>query len=120
MLPAPLALLAIAGFLAAITGTYWDDAWHTETGRDSFLIPPHVALYAGIGLSGAALVAWAIVARERGAALRLGLLGVGVTLASGPVDNAWHEAFGRDAVVWSPPHMLGVAGTIAIAAALLL
>jgi hypothetical protein len=37
-----------------------------------------------------------------------------VTLASAPIDAAWHAAFGRDAVLWSPPHLLGVFGTLVL------
>ena len=123
-----LVALAVVGFIAAVSGTYWDDAWHTQEGRDSFLIAPHVLLYAGIGLAGTALGLWgvfAIRALGLGRALQhqpllLGLAGVAVTLAAAPIDNGWHEAFGRDAVIWSPPHMLGIAGSFLIASALLL
>jgi hypothetical protein len=123
-----LIIPALTGFLIAISGTYWDDAWHTVEGRDSFLSPPHIALYAGITLAGGALAGWALLAlRDSGwrrtvghPPLVLAIAGVGITLGGAPIDNAWHEAFGRDAVLWSPPHMLGVAGTLAIASALLL
>lgn len=122
--PLPLALL---GFVLAISGTYWDDAWHTDRGRDSFLIPPHISLYLGIALAGAALAweAWSRVRSDGRSALRqpalaLSCAGVVVTLAAGPIDNAWHLAFGRDAVLWSPPHMLGVAGSLALAVGLLM
>jgi hypothetical protein len=37
-----------------------------------------------------------------------------VTLAALPIDAAWHAAFGRDAVLWSPPHMLAVFGGLAL------
>jgi hypothetical protein len=113
--------------MAALAGGYWDDAFHTERGRDDFFIAPHIAIYAGIASSGAALSLWALLtARAHGMAavwrnkpLALALLGVSVTLASAPVDNAWHVAFGRDAVIWSAPHMLGIAGTLALGAAIL-
>ena len=42
------ATLAAAGFLMALFGVYWDDAWHTDRGRDSTLSAPHLALYAGV------------------------------------------------------------------------
>ena len=120
-------LVVFAAGMTALAGGYWDDAWHTERGRDAFLIAPHIAIYAGIAAAGASLVLWALLtARAHGAAtmwghkpLVLGLLSVGVTLASGPIDNAWHAAFGRDAVIWSPPHLLGIAGTLALGAAVL-
>jgi hypothetical protein len=126
--PVSLVAIALVGFLTALFGTYWDDAWHTEKGRDTFLATPHIALYSGISLAGAAIAGWAaLVARAAGLRaavshppLLLALLGVVVALAAAPVDNAWHLAFGRDAVVWSPPHMLGIAGSLAIAAGLYL
>jgi hypothetical protein len=37
-----------------------------------------------------------------------------VTLAALPIDAAWHAAFGRDAVLWSPPHMLAIFGSLAL------
>lgn len=120
-------VLAIGGALSALAGGYWDDAWHTERGRDAFFIAPHVAIYAGIAAVGGALAAWAmLVARRSGLSavwshkpLVLALVGVAATLVSAPIDNAWHIAFGRDAVIWSPPHMLGIVGTMTLAAALL-
>ena len=30
------------------------------------------------------------------------------------IGAAWHAAFGRDAVLWSPPHLLGVFGTLTL------
>ena len=126
-IPTWIIAVVFAGAVSALAGGYWDDAWHTERGRDEFLIAPHIAIYAGIAVAGGALSVWALlVARRHGVAavwrhkpLALGLVSVGVTLASGPIDNAWHVAFARDAVIWSPPHMLGIAGTLALGAAIL-
>jgi hypothetical protein len=117
----------LAGATLALAGGFWDDAWHTERGRDSFFLAPHLAIYGGISLAGAALGLWALLAvRERGAravrkdrALGLALLSMAVTLASAPVDNLWHVVFGRDAVIWSPPHVLGIVGTAGLAVAIL-
>ena len=126
-LPVWLIAVAFAGSLAALFGGYWDDAWHTERGRDSFFILPHVFIYAGVAGIGGALSLWvAAVARREGVAqalsrptVRLAAISVAVTLASGPIDDIWHRAFGRDAVFWSPPHMLGIVGTMVLGAALL-
>lgn len=118
--------LACAG--SALIGGYWDDAWHTDRGRDSFFIAPHVTIYLGIFGAGAVL-GFLVVATARALGpsevlrdplLRLALLAEAGTLASAPIDNAWHEAFGRDAVLWSPPHMLGIVGAMGLAASLLL
>ena len=125
----PLWLIAAAfvGALGALFGGYWDDAWHTERGRDSFFILPHILIYAGIAGIGAMLTIWiADLSRRIGLrealsrpTVRLAAISVAATLASGPIDDVWHRAFGRDAVFWSPPHMLGIVGTIVLGAALL-
>ena len=126
-LPSWLVAIAFVGSLAALFGGYWDDAWHTDRGRDSFFILPHIFIYAGVAAIGGALGLWvASTARREGAAralsrptVRLAAISVALTLASGPIDDVWHRAFGRDAVFWSPPHMLGIVGTMVLGAALL-
>lgn len=126
-MPSWLIVVAFAGSLSALFGGYWDDGWHTERGRDSFFILPHVFIYAGVAGIGAALGLWvAETARREGVrralsrpTVRLAAVSVAVTLASGPIDDIWHRALGRDAVFWSPPHMLGIVGTMALGAALL-
>ena len=118
----------LVGAAAALAGGYWDDAWHTERGRDSFFIAPHLAIYGGVTLVGGALALWTLItvwrrglaALRSDAGLLLGLVCVVVTLASAPIDNAWHVAFGRDAVIWSPPHLLGIVGMMGLAVAVLL
>lgn len=131
-LSGPAALLAGAAGLAALFGTYWDDAWHTDRGRDDFFIPPHITLYAGVTVSGLVVAAWLLRAYLHGGGGRAGigavlasppallaLVGASSTLLSAPIDNAWHEVYGRDSVLWSPPHMLGVAGSAAMSVGLL-
>jgi hypothetical protein len=125
-------LLGAAGGAVALLGAYWDDAWHTDRGRDRFAIPPHLTLYGGILLTAVVLACWGVLAWRRagwgwhGIRMVLSqrpllLAGVGGTavLASAPIDNAWHERYGRDAVLWSPPHMLGIAASVALSTALL-
>ncbi len=126
-MPGWLIAAALLGSASALAGGFWDDAWHTERGRDGFFIAPHIAIYAGVAAIGAALSLWVFgVARREGAGamlrdriMLLAAISVVVTLVSAPIDTAWHEAFGRDAVAWSPPHMLGVVGTLGLGAALL-
>lgn len=126
----PVWLLAplLVGAVSALAGGYWDDAFHTEHGRDDFLAAPHIAIYSGVTLAGGALALWIALAARTGGIrsvvrhppLALAALSVTVTLASAPIDNAWHLAFGRDAVIWSPPHALGIVGMAGLAAAVLL
>lgn len=131
-LSGPAGLLAGVSGLVALFGTYWDDAWHTDKGRDDFFIAPHLTLYAGVTITGMVTAWWLLRAYgQAGAGVRgvrallrmpaalLALVGACATLLSAPVDNAWHELYGRDAVLWSPPHMLGVAGSAAMSIGLL-
>ena len=49
----------------------------------------------------------------------LAAAGVCVTLVAAPIDNLWHATFGRDAVIWSPPHVLGILGLLSLSLAVL-
>lgn len=113
--------IALTGLIVALFGTYWDDAWHTDIGRDTFWSPPHIFLYAGIALAGASIGARALrryletrsirgVLETRG--LAISIVGVGATMLSAPIDETWHVLYGRDAVAWSPPHLLGLVGVL--------
>ncbi|MGQ0832678.1 MAG: hypothetical protein ACT4OV_13475 [Microthrixaceae bacterium] len=112
-----LVLLASLGGVAALVGGYWDDAWHTDRGRDSLFAAPHLVLYAGVLV---AAVAVALSARKPWSApQKLALAGGAAVLISAPLDEAWHGAFGRDAVLWSPPHMLAVVASLMLATGVL-
>lgn len=131
-MPAMLGIVAGAGAAAALLATYWDDSWHTDVGRDDAAIPPHLLLYGGVLVASLAVAAWGLLAWRRagwgldgvravltGPALLLAGLGGVTTLASGPVDALWHELYGRDSVIWSPPHLTAVLGTLALSVGLL-
>ncbi|GAA0914119.1 hypothetical protein [Nonomuraea longicatena] len=116
------ALVLVAG-LTSLFATYWDDAWHTDIGRDDALIPPHLLLFGSVAVVGVAVAAWGLAELRRTGSLvavlkrpplLIAAAGGVCTLASAPVDAAWHAVFGRDAVLWSPPHMLTVFGTLAL------
>lgn len=123
------ATVALAGGFVGLFGTYWDDAWHTDRGRDAFSSPPHVALYAGVVVGLAVAIRWA--RRERhggpwwraafpGRRMAVACWGALAVLVSAPVDEFWHSAYGRDAVLWSPPHLLAISGSVALLAGLVL
>ena len=109
----------IGGAAAGLFATYWDDSWHTVVGRDSTLAPPHLLLYASIGLVGAVLAGWVlrILLRHRSVRAVLATPGLALAVAAGittaaaaPADAAWHAAFGRDAVLWSPQSFQDITG----------
>jgi hypothetical protein len=100
-----------------LVGAYWDDAWHTDRGRDSLFVAPHLVLYTGVLV---ATVAVAMLARKPWDPVhRLALAGGAAVLVSAPLDEAWHVAFGRDAVLWSPPHMLATIASLMLATGVL-
>ena len=110
--------------LIAVTGFYWDVAWHIDFGRDDQLFTPsHVMILVGLGgLVYAAIVAVIFATLDRAetgmsvfglripwSALTLAVMGVGGVVAF-PLDNLWHEAYGIDVTLWSPTHLQLVAG----------
>jgi hypothetical protein len=58
-LPAGLLALVVVAATAGLFATFWDDAWHTDLGRDQALIPPHLLLYASMATIGTVVAAWA-------------------------------------------------------------
>jgi len=117
-------VLGMLGLLLMWAGGGWDVAWHRTFGRDTFWSPPHLLLYTGVALSGVAAVIETVraVSGQAGGRrelrfgplrceLGLALVGIGAagSIASAPIDDAWHAAFGRDVDIWSPPHLLAVA-----------
>lgn len=120
--PVSLALgLALGVGWFGFPGLLWDVAWHRTIGRDAFLSPPHVLMYAGVAVNGL-VSAWAIVwgRRRYGAPGGLVLAGAGflLALAGAGLDEWWHANVGKDVNLWSPPHLVGLAGTVLIAVGL--
>ncbi|HEY4357518.1 MAG TPA: hypothetical protein VGN16_17330 [Acidobacteriaceae bacterium] len=126
---------AVAVTSASIGGS-WDVSWHRSIGRDSFWTPAHMAIYAcGVlaGIVGLWLVVQATSGRDpelRAASVNIfGLrapLGVFLAgwgglamLTSAPFDNWWHNAYGLDVKIVSPPHTLLILGIRAVSVGML-
>jgi len=120
---------ALGSSLSAAFGVHWDIAWHRSIGRDSFWTPPHVAIYAAAILAAVAALARIVPATlgrpGAGASVRVlgfrGPLGAfisawggGAMLASAPFDDWWHNAYGLDVKILSPPHVVLALGIIAL------
>ncbi len=115
--------LMLGGILMALVGGSWDFAWHMSIGRDTFWTPAHIMVQLGGILAGIAsgytilstTFAEASPAREYSVRM-LGLYGpAGALLAfwgwvamifSAPFDNWWHNAYGLDVKLFTPPHNL--------------
>ena len=129
---------AIWCMLVAITsdmiGAYWDVAWHQTIGRDTFWTPAHLAiqLCAALGgLTSGFLILSTTFGRSsaalqrRAASVKIwgfrGPLGAFIAawggfamITSAPFDNWWHNAYGLDVTILSPPHVLLMSGSSAI------
>jgi hypothetical protein len=116
---------------SAVVGVIWDISWHRTIGRDTFWTPAHMAIYlSGIvaGLSCGWLVlktTFAGTPDERAAGVTfwgfrgplgawLCIWGAIAMIVSAPFDNWWHNAYGLDVQVLSPPHSLLALGFTAI------
>lgn len=120
--PAHLAAVLFAA-TSVIVGVIWDISWHRSVGRDTFWTPAHMAIYLG-GIVAGVACGWLVLrttfagtAADRDAAVRFwgfrGPLGAWVSIwgaiamiTSAPFDNWWHNAYGLDVKILSPPHVL--------------
>jgi hypothetical protein len=124
--------------LVAITsdmiGAYWDVAWHQSIGRDTFWTPAHLAIQLCAvlgGLTSGFLILSTTFGhspaayQRRAASVKIwgfrGPLGAFIAawggfamITSAPFDNWWHNAYGLDVTILSPPHVLLMSGSIAI------
>jgi hypothetical protein len=122
---------SIIGVTSAMVGVEWDISWHRSIGRDTFWTPPHMAIYlCGViaGISSAYLIlatTFGKLPQVRAASVRMwgfyGPLGAFITawggvamLVSAPFDDWWHNAYGLDVKILSPPHTVLAAGVIGI------
>ena len=115
-----------------VVGVIWDISWHMTIGRDTFWTPAHMAMYVGGVVAGIASgitvlrTTFAGSAADRARSVRFwgfrGPLGAWVSiwgalamLTSAPLDDWWHNAYGLDVEILSPPHVVLALGMVAIA-----
>lgn len=107
--------LNVVALVAAYLSGHWDAAEHAKGAVDRFWYPPHFGIYFSI-LAAAllSLIGLIVLLRERGlpfetlrhnAALTLIVVANGVSFTGAPFDAWWHNTFGIDLTVWSPPHL---------------
>jgi|HubBroStandDraft_6_1064221.scaffolds.fasta_scaffold10002_2 hypothetical protein len=107
-------------------GLYWDISWHIGIGRDTFWTPAHLAIQFGAvltGLGSAYLILHTTFAPDAAGEHSVqiwgfrGPLGAFISawggfcmLTSAPFDNWWHNSFGLDVMILSPPHVVLILG----------
>lgn len=124
--------LLVLGAIFIVLGVIWDISWHISIGRDTFWTPAHLLIHLGgsMGgfLSGFICLDATFFRRRRwvdkviqvwGFRAPLGawvcIWGAGAMLTSAPFDNWWHNTYGLDVKILSPPHMvlaLGMHGVV--------
>jgi len=123
--------MGVIAITSAQIGGNWDISWHRSIGRDAFLTAPHLMIYA-CGVIAAVICSYLIFATTFGNSEEMRRVSVNVLgfraplgaflaawggiamLTSAPFDNFWHNAYGVDVKIISPPHTLLILGIRAV------
>lgn len=127
----PLYVYAVSlASLLVIVGILWDISWHKTIGRDKLLSPPHNLIYLGAvfgGLFSGFQVLWNTFKAD--SLTKQGLVKVWgffygssgalfciwgsiAMLTSAPFDDWWHNTYGLDVTILSPPHTVLALGML--------
>ena len=117
---------------SVVVGGIWDISWHRTIGRDTFWTSAHMAIYLG-GATAGLSCGWLVLrttfataaATDRAGGVTFwgfrGPLGAWVCIwgaiamiVSGPFDDWWHNAYGLDVEILSPPHAVLAVGIVGI------
>jgi len=125
------AYAVVVAAVCVMVGVYWDISWHMTIGRDTFWTPAHLLIQTGglvAGFSSGLVVLKSTIApsqRDIATGVRVwgfrGPLGAWVCIwgcfamvSSAPFDNWWHDAYGLDVKIVSPPHVVLALGIYSI------
>jgi hypothetical protein len=107
-------------FVSAAGGS-WDISNHLLNKPETFFSIPHAVLYTGVVLAICGLVIVRMDYRKYGSiydkdskikiSSKLIFVGISMLVVAGPIDFAWHSAFGLDGLL-SPPHFVLLSGMI--------
>ena len=129
--------VAVAGLACLPIGLLWDISHHSTIGRDTFWTPAHILIQLGGIVPALLFAAIALKTTFRGtqqardAAVSFwgfrAPLGVWVTIwgslammTSAPFDDWWHNRYGLDVKIVSPPHAVLGLGMFAVGMGVLL
>ena len=113
-------LVSIGMFVSAAGGS-WDISNHLLNKPETFFSIPHAVLYTGVALAICGLVIVRTDYRKYASiydkdskikiSSKLIFVGISMLVVAGPIDFAWHSAFGLDGLL-SPPHFVLLSGMI--------
>ncbi len=130
-IPTYIYAVVFASF-CVVMGLLWDIMWHMSIGRDGLLAPPHVVIYVGAVVSGlfsayqilsltltknhpgraTAIPFWGIFYGSLGA--MFSVWGALAMLTSAPFDDWWHNTYGLDVQILTPPHTILAVGIMTL------
>ncbi|MBM3876483.1 MAG: hypothetical protein FJ386_07170 [Verrucomicrobia bacterium] len=130
-------VIVVLGAACIPIGVLWDISWHSTVGRDTFWTAAHIMIQLG-GIVPGLACGWLAfkttffgTAEERASSVRIfgahAPLGAWATIwgalamvTSAPFDDWWHNAYGLDVQIISPPHSLLAVGMFGVALGCLL
>ncbi|WP_394343324.1 hypothetical protein [Spirosoma sordidisoli] len=118
--------------LCVVVGLLWDIMWHISIGRDGLFAPPHVVIYVGAVVSGLfsayqilnltltrnhpdrikSVRFWGVFYAPLGAMFCV--WGALAMLTSAPFDDWWHNTYGLDVQILTPPHTILAIGIMTV------
>lgn len=125
-------LASVFSSFSIIIGLIWDICWHISIGRDGLFSAPHLLIYLGAVVAGLfsayetlrktfkgsqtekaqSVKIWGIFYCSLGALFCI--WGAIAMLTSAPFDDWWHNTYGLDVTILSPPHTVLILGMIGI------
>ena len=129
----PLYIYAVVfSSFCVVMGLLWDIMWHMSIGRDGLFAPPHMVIYVGAVVSGlfsayqilsltfrrnhpgraSAVPFWGVFYGPLGA--MFSAWGALAMLTSAPFDDWWHNTYGLDVEILTPPHTILLIGIMTV------
>ncbi len=124
--------ISVIASMCVILGVLWDIAWHMSIGRDGLFSAPHVVTYAGAAFAGLFSGFQVLKTSFWGSKLEKGKMvnfwgifysslgglfciwGGIASLTSAPFDDWWHNTYGLDVQILSPPHTILLLGLLSV------
>lgn len=124
--------VSVIASMCVILGILWDIAWHMSIGRDGLFSAPHVVVYVGAAFAGIfsgyqvlktsfwgnklekskMVNFWGIFYSSLGGLFCI--WGGIASLTSAPFDDWWHNTYGLDVQILSPPHAVLLLGLMSV------
>ena len=124
--------ISVIASMCVILGVLWDIAWHMSIGRDGLFSAPHVVTYAGAAFAGLFSGFQVLKTSFWGSKIEKGKMvnfwgifysslgglfciwGGIASLTSAPFDDWWHNTYGLDVQILSPPHTILLLGLLSV------